>query len=59
MMHTYTGAFAESPLGALFIFKAESEAAVKASFVEKDPYVSNGLVVEHTVRELLIPPGLY
>ncbi len=45
----YAGAFDPPTDGALFVFKADSAAAVEA-FVKRDPYVKNGVVTGHRVR---------
>jgi uncharacterized protein YciI len=39
---------AEIPKGALFIFTTEAAAQ---QFVQGDPYVSNGIVTEHSIEE--------
>jgi uncharacterized protein YciI len=39
---------AQVPTGALFIFNSESAAQ---QFVNEDPYVSNGIVTEHSILE--------
>ena len=45
----YAGAFDPVTDGALFVFRADSQADVEA-FVKRDPYVKNGVVTGHRVR---------
>ena len=44
------GALADPADAAILLFRAESSAPVEA-FVQKDPYVVNGLVRSHRIRE--------
>lgn len=44
------GAFANPTDGAALIFQAESIDKIK-EFIQRDPYVINGLVTEHEIRE--------
>ena len=50
------GAFAEPTDGAILIFRTEDIDRVKA-FVERDPYVTNGLVTEWRIRPWLVGIG--
>jgi len=49
------GPFADAS-GALFVFQGENDDFVE-TFVESDPYVSNGLVLSYSVRELTVGLG--
>ena len=44
------GAFANPPVGAVFLFRGDSAAAAE-QFAAADPYVQNGLVTRWRVRE--------
>jgi uncharacterized protein YciI len=46
----FGGAFANPADGAAIVFKVENQAKIE-DFVEKDPYVINGLVTEWRIRE--------
>lgn len=50
------GAFAEPPDKALLIFRASDRSAVEA-FVNKDPYVINGLVSKWEIRPWTVVIG--
>jgi uncharacterized protein YciI len=50
------GAFAESPLGAVLVFRGDDTAAVE-SFVASDPYVANGLVTAWRIRPWQVGVG--
>lgn len=50
------GAWGEPVDGALFIFKADGPETIEA-FVESDPYVKNGLVVAHRIRQWNVVTG--
>lgn len=43
------GALADPVDQAVLVFRAENEEVVK-EFVERDPYVQNGLIVRHRIR---------
>ncbi len=49
------GAFADSLDGATFVFKATREEV--ETFVANDPYVQNGLVTAHRIREWAVVIG--
>lgn len=49
------GAFADPLDGATFVFKATREEV--EAFVESDPYVLNGLVTGHRIREWTVVVG--
>lgn len=44
------GAFANPTDGAAFVFQTDDPELIK-EFIQKDPYVINGLVTDHTLRE--------
>jgi len=50
------GAFAETPAGAILVFRAD-EPAVVERFVAADPYVANGLVTRWQIRGLQVAFG--
>ncbi len=50
------GAFANPADGAAIVFKVENQAKIE-EFVEKDPYVINGLVTEWRIREWTVVVG--
>jgi len=50
------GAFADPTDGAAFAFKADGRDSVEA-FVERDPYVQNGLVTAWRIREWTVVVG--
>ncbi len=49
------GAFADPLDGATFVFKATREEV--ETFVANDPYVQNGLVTAHRIREWAVVIG--
>ncbi|MFO7653195.1 MAG: YciI-like protein [Candidatus Krumholzibacteriia bacterium] len=50
------GAFANPADGAVLVFNVENEAEIE-EFVEKDPYVVNGLVTGWRIREWTVVVG--
>jgi uncharacterized protein YciI len=50
------GAFADPVDGAAIVFKVDDRAIVE-QFVEKDPYVVNGLVTDWRIREWTVVVG--
>lgn len=50
------GAFANPADGAAIVFKTDDQEKI-ATFVEKDPYVVNGLVTEWRIREWTVVVG--
>ena len=50
------GAFAHPADGAAIVFKVENQAEVE-KFVERDPYVINGLVTAWRIREWTVVVG--
>jgi uncharacterized protein YciI len=50
------GAFADPADGAAIVFKVEDKSKIEA-FVEKDPYVANGLVTGWRIREWTVVVG--
>ena len=50
------GAFADPVDGAAIVFKVKDRAEVE-EFVERDPYVSNGLVTAWRIREWTVVVG--
>jgi len=50
------GAFADPVDGAVIVFKVEDKSKIEA-FVEKDPYVANGLVTGWRIREWTVVVG--
>ena len=50
------GAFADPVDGAAIVFELDDPARIEA-FVEKDPYVINGLVTEWRIREWTVVVG--
>jgi uncharacterized protein YciI len=52
----FGGAFANPADGAAIVFKVENQARIE-EFVEKDPYVINGLVTEWRIREWTVVVG--
>lgn len=50
------GAFADPVDGAALVFNVDDRASVE-EFVEKDPYVVNGLVTEWRIREWTVVAG--
>ena len=51
------GAFAEPVDGAVLVFKVDDRAQVE-KFVGRDPYVSNGLVIQWRVRPWTVVVGV-
>ena len=51
------GAFAEPVDGAVLVFKVDDRAQVE-EFVGRDPYVSNGLVIQWRVRPWTVVVGV-
>lgn len=50
------GAFSNPADGAAIVFKAENQTGIEA-FIEKDPYVVNGLVTRWQIREWTVVVG--
>jgi hypothetical protein len=50
------GAFAEPLDGALFVFRTDDRGDVER-FIERDPFVQNGLVVSHRIRPWTVVIG--
>lgn len=50
------GAFANPTDGAAIVFKVENQAKIE-DFVERDPYVTNGLVTGWRIREWTVVVG--
>jgi uncharacterized protein YciI len=50
------GAYADSPDGAMLIFKGE-DSSVAENFAKNDPYVKNGLVKEWQIRQWIVVVG--
>lgn len=50
------GAFANPTDGAAIVFKVDNRAKIE-SFVERDPYVINGLVTEWRIRDWTVVVG--
>jgi len=48
----------DPPTGAFFLFRCADPSTV-AAFVEKDPYVANGLVPSHTIQKWNVVCGGY
>ena len=50
------GAF-NPPTGAMFLFSAEGGKSAADNFVKQDPYVSAGLVTNHSIKEWTVAVG--
>ena len=51
----FAGAFLDPTDGAAFIFTAKATRADVEAFVAADPYVTAGLVTEHSCRDWAVP----
>ena len=50
------GAFADSPAGAVVVFREDGKAAAE-DYVKRDPYVANGVVTEWKIRPWNVAVG--
>lgn len=51
------GAWANPPDGAAIVFQADNADAVQ-QFVTRDPYMANGLVLSHSIKEWTVVVGV-